>query len=136
MALVGPKTYYGYDSNNECVAQCTAPDAKTLIDPEQVKKAVDDVIAAFKESLTEVTDQLRGLTADTDEALIVKGTKMTDDVNNTADAISQIPAQVEDSIGQLYDQAVEAHKLLQEEANNKAREAVANASGVVRVSEG
>ena len=135
MALVGPKTYYGYDSNNECVAQCTAPDATTLINPEEVKKAVEDIITAFTESLEEVTNQLRGLTKDTDEALIVKGTKMTETVEQTADAISQIPAQVESSIGELYDNAVEAHRILQEKANEQAREAVSSASGVVRVSE-
>ena len=129
---VEPITYRGYDSNGDCIAQCTAPDAKTMINPEEVKNAVEAVINAFKDSLGDVSKQLKNLTEDTDDALIVKGTKMTETVEQTATSIAEIPAQVETSLGELYDNAVEAHRQLQEEANRKAREAVAGTSGVVR----
>jgi len=130
MALKGPITYTGYDSEGKAVATCTAVDANTLLDPQEVKTAIDAVVKAFNETLTNSMNGLRDLTADTDEAIVVKGTKLTDTVNQTADEIGKIPEQVESSFEELYQASIEAHDYIQTEINKQAHDAVQARSDV------
>ena len=130
MALKGPITYTGYDSENKEVATCTAVDATTLLYPEQVKTVIEAVVEAFNTALSNSANDLRALTKDTDEALVVKGTKLTETVEDTATTIDSIPAQVEASFKELYQASITAHDQLQTEINKQAKATLEGHSGV------
>ena len=131
--MVSPRTFYGYDNESRCVASATALDATTLLDPAEVKAAVDNLENVFSTEMTSIATALHNMTQDANEAVIVQGTSMSGTIDDTATAISQIPGQVSSSISELYGLACQVHDSLQEQANEEARAAVSRASGVVRV---
>lgn len=132
--MLTPKTYKGYDSDGKCVIEYTAVDANDYINPAEVQAGIDKVKAAFTEQMKEVGDKLRAITADASEAIIVQGTKMDEVIEDTADALDKVPAQIYDSISGLYTEAEAAHDKIQTAANEEARNAAASYTGVVRVS--
>jgi len=131
--MLTPKTYRGYDSDGKCVIEYTAVDANDYINPAEVQTAIDKVKTAFTEQMKDVGDKLRAITADASEAIIVQGTKMDEVIEDTADALDQVPGQIYDSISGLYAEAEAAHDKIQTAANEEARNAAASYSGVVRV---
>ena len=132
--MVSPRTYYGYNNEGKCVASATALDATTLLNPAEVKAAVDNLDNVFTTEMTSIATALRNMTTDANEAVIVQGTSMSGTIEDTAAAILQIPGQVSGSFSELYGLSVQRHDMLQEQANEEARNAVASAGGVVRVS--
>lgn len=132
--MLSPRTYYGYDNESRCVASATALDANTLLNPAEVKAAVDNLENVFTTEMTSIATALHNMTQDANESVIVQGTSMAGTIEDTATAIVQIPGQVSSSFSELYSYSVQVHDVLQEQANEEARSAVAGASGVVRVS--
>ena len=59
---------------------------------------------------------------------------MDEVIEDTADALDKVPAQIYDSISGLYTEAEAAHDKIQTAANEEARNAAASYTGVVRVS--
>ena len=131
--MVSPRSYYGYDQASNCVASCTAMDATTLLNPNEVKAAIENLENVFTEEMSRIASSLRDMTTDATEAVIVQGTSMSGTIEDTAQAIIQIPSQVSSSFAELYDYSVQVHDALQEKANEEAYNAVKSASGVVTV---
>ena len=131
--MLSPRTYYGYNNESKCIASATALDATTLLDPAEVKAAVDNLENVFSTEMSSIATALRNMTTDANEAVIVQGTSMSGTIEDTATAISQIPGQVSSSFSELYSYSCQVHDSLQEQANEEARAAVAGKSGVVRV---
>ncbi len=118
--MVSPKTYRGYNSENKCISQCTAVDANTLINPAEVKKAIENVKTVFAEQMDNVAKALTNVTEDASEAVIVQGTDMTKTIEDTALVLKNLSTEVTSGIDTLYDYAVQAHDKLQESKNNEA----------------
>ena len=47
--MESPKTYHGYDSDDNCITTVTADDATNYINPDEVKQAIDNLEAVLKE---------------------------------------------------------------------------------------
>ena len=134
--MLSPKTYYGYNNESKCVASATALDATTLLDPAEVKAAVDNLENVFSTEMTSISTALHNMTTDANEAVIVQGTSMAGIIDETAAAVAQIPGQVSSSFADLYSYSCQVHDALQQQANDEAYAAVRNASGVVSVTGG
>lgn len=130
--MVSPRTFRGYDQNGNQVASCPAKDASEYLNPNEVKAAVDNLIAVFQEEMNNIATALRDTTKDANEAIIVRGTKMTGTIEDTADSIQKIPSQVIGSFQDLYTAAVNTRDALQEELNKAAYNSVA-ACGVAQI---
>ena len=132
--MVTPNTYVGYDKDGQQICSCPATDANTYINPEEVKAGIENVISVVSEEMTKVSKALQDVAPDADTAVIVQGTKMTETIEQTCDALGSLSGTFGDSISGLYDQAMAVHDKLQNQANQEARSAVSSTSGVVRVS--
>jgi len=133
--MVSPRTFHGYKNVNgteQEVASCAAKDATEYLDPNEVKSAIDNLINVFQEEMNNIANALRDTTKDTNEAIIVQGTKMTGTVEDTADSIAKIPSQVVESFQQLYTTAVQTRDAIQDELNEAAYASVYNC-GVDRI---
>ena len=131
--MTEPKTFHGLNSEGQEIASCTARSATEYLDPNEVKQAIDNLVSVFEEEMNNIANALRDTTTDANEAIIVQGTKMTGTIEDTADSIAQIPAQVIDSFNELYEISVQRANELQEELNNAAYNSVASQSGVTSV---
>ena len=131
--MESPKTYHGYDSDDNCITTVTADDATNYINPDEVKQAIDNLEAVLKEQFKGISDALRGIEQDANEAVIVQGTKMSGTIEETCNALDAIPSSVMSQIGDLYNESVQVHDQLQTEFNEKAKNA-AWGNNVVRVS--
>ena len=127
-------TYRGYNSENNCIASCTAQDANQWINPEEVQRAIAKVEEVFKEEMRAVGNGLQDIVYDADESVIVQGTKMGPTIEETARAINSLPSQAMEGISTLYEYSVQAHDNLQRQANRSAYNAVASKDGVVSIS--
>ena len=103
------------------------------INPDEVKQAIDNLEAVLKEQFKGISDALRGIEQDANEAVIVQGTKMSGTIEETCNALDAIPSSVMSQIGDLYNESVQVHDQLQVEFNEKAKNA-AWGNNVVRVS--
>lgn len=131
--MESPKTYHGYDKDGNCITTSTAEDANNYINPEEVKAAVENLENVLKEQFKGITDALRGLEQDANEAVIVQGTKMGGTIDETCTAIDGIPEQIMSGISELYNVSVQAHDEIQRTLNDNAQQA-AWGNNVVRVS--
>ena len=131
--MVTPRSFYGYDQKGNCIASCNAYDVTSVLDPNEIKAAIENLINVFQEEMVNLANALRETTADSNEAIVVEGTKMTGLIEDTADSILQIPSQVIDSFTELYNIAVQRHDTLQNEVNEEAYNLVRGHSGVVRI---
>lgn len=132
--MESPKTYYGFDETGGCVSTAPAKDANNDINPSEVQAAINNLKNVFSEQLTDVARELRAISQDADEAIIVQGTSMAQSIEDAATLLTQLPTQVTAGIDDLYGYAVEAHDHLQTGYNNKAYAEAASHPGVVRVS--
>lgn len=132
MGLVSPKTYRGYNDNNEVLITKTAVDANTQLNPAEVKKEIENVKAVFDEQMNGIARALKNISEDAGESIVVEGTKMNGTIEDTAQVLSQLGSQVTQGIDTLYDYSVEAHNKLQENNNNAAYNAC-RINGVTRI---
>lgn len=130
--LESPRTYRGYNSNNELVITKQAANANNEINPTEVKQAIENVKAVFDEQMNGVARALRNISQDADEAIVIEGTKMNDTIEETAQVLTQIGPQITQGIDTLYDLSVEAHNKIQQNFNNQAYNAC-RVTGVVDI---
>ena len=130
--LESPRTYRGYNSNNEVVITKQAANANGEINPTEVKQAIENVKAVFDEQMNGVARALRNISQDADEAIVIEGTKMNDTIEETAQVLTQIGPQITQGIDTLYDLSVEAHNKIQQNFNNQAYNAC-RVTGVVDI---
>jgi len=131
--MSSPRTYRGYGSNNELIVSKTGADANNQINPAEVKKEIDNVKAVFDEQMKGIAKSLRDISQDSAEAIIVEGTKMDGTIEETAQVLSQLGAQVTQGIDELHTYAIKAHDALQDNNNAEAYNACARTNGVARV---
>ncbi len=131
--MLTPRTFYGYDQTSRCIVSCPAADATSVLNPNEVKAAIENLENVFVEEMKRIASALHDVTTDANEAIIVQGTKMSATIDDTANAIIQIPAQVIASFAELYDYSIKMHDALQQKFNDEAYNAVCTYSGVVRV---
>ena len=127
-----PKSYSGYDSNGQKVSGATARNATDHINPQDVAKAIEKINTVATEEINRITTAIAKLTDDTNEAIIVQGTKMTATFEDVNSGIKEIPKQIVSSIEELKTMAEKAHDDLQRQFNEAARNACYG-NGVVDV---
>ncbi|MBR2785806.1 MAG: hypothetical protein IKD74_07495 [Clostridia bacterium] len=130
--LESPRTYRGYNSNNEVVITKQAANANGDLNPAEVKQAIENVKAVFEEQMNGVARALRNISQDADEAIVVEGTKMNDTIEDTAQVLTQIGPQITQGIDTLYELSVDAHNKIQQNYNNMAYNAC-RVNGVVDI---
>ena len=130
--LESPRTYRGYNSNNEVVITKQAANANGDLNPVEVKQAIENVKAVFEEQMNGVARALRNISQDADEAIVVEGTKMNDTIEDTAQVLTQIGPQITQGIDTLYELSVDAHNKIQQNYNNMAYNAC-RVNGVVDI---
>ena len=119
--MESPKTYHGYDKDGKCITTSPAEDANNYLNPEEVKQAITNLENVLKEQFKGITDALRGIEQDANEAVIVQGTKMSGTIEETCTAIDGIPEQIMSGISELYDASVSAHDEIQRTLNDTAK---------------
>lgn len=133
--MVEIKRYIGFDKENKQIATCMATDANTLLNPEEVKQAIDNVESVTNTEMDTISAALINLSDDAVDAIIVQGTNMASTIEDTAKALKDVGKVIKGTLEEIYDLAVEAHDKLQSDFNTKAYNAVAATSGVVSVRE-
>ena len=117
---VSPMSYHGYDSEGKCVSSATAEDATNYIDPAAVAAAVDKVESVAEEEIELVASDLKKLMDDSEDSIIVQGTKMTATFEEVISGIKTIPGQIGGSLADLKTLAQQARDKKQNELNQKA----------------
>ena len=132
--MESPKTYHGYDKDDKCIKTTTAEDANNYLNPEEVKTALTNLETVLRDQFKAITDALRGIEQDANDAVIVQGTKMGGTIEEVCNALDSVPDTILGQIGDLYSLAVTKHDEIQRELNDTAYNSTASTSGVVRVS--
>lgn len=132
--MVEPRTYIGYDKDNKEITKQTATDANTLINPEEVQAKIDALDEVADGEIENIVSNMRNITADELDAIIIQGTNMETILSETQDAINGIKGTFGTSLGEVYTAAVQAHDELQNELNERAKATVQSTAGVVTVS--
>lgn len=132
--MVEPRTYIGYDKDNKEITKQTATDANTLINPEEVQAKIDALDEVADGEIENIVSNMRNITADELDAIIIQGTNMETILSETQDAINGIKGTFGASLGEVYTAAVQAHDELQNELNERAKATVQSTAGVVTVS--
>ena len=130
--MVSPKTWTGYDKDGNVLCRVNAVDANEYINPAEVRAAIDNVKATAEEGIQSIITAINNVEPEASEAVIVQGTKMTETINQTCDALREIPDGIAGAIEELYNMAVREHDRLQNEANDAAYNG-AMIAGVVSV---
>ena len=123
-----PKTYIATNSEGQQVCVAKAQDANNLINPDEVKKALDKIEKVAEEGMKNIISAMTDITYDAEEAIIVEGTKMTETIENVCKELKQVPDTLMGSISSIYQEAVRAHDELQIKANNEAKTTAAQAA--------
>ena len=133
--MVEPKTYTGYDKENNIVGTCTAVDANDYINPADVKRAIDNLESVVNEQVSNISKALTSVAPDASHAVIVKGTNMQATIEEMATSISDgtITNSIVGSVDEMYTVAVSSHDQLQNSANDEAYNTILSADGVVKV---
>ena len=137
---VKPIKYTGKNDEGEVITSQKGPDADTYLNPEEVSAAIDHVVEVFNDAFvnegSSVVNQLRSVIGDSEEAVIVKGLKMTETIEQTADAIAGIPGQVEEQLAPYKKAALNARNEIQNQINDEVKKQVSGTAGVTHVEEG
>lgn len=133
--MVTPKTYRGMDEEGKEICSCTAVDANSYINPDEVESAIANVRSAAESAMQAASSALSNVAPTAADAVIVKGTDMTATIEASCTALNQVPGALMASIEDMYTEAVSVHDRLQNEANDEAKAAVLGTSGVVNVVE-
>lgn len=131
--MVAPATYYGYDENQNCIVTGNAEDATAYLNPQQVQKAIEKVQKVMEEQMSEIVRALMQVSDDASDAVIIQGTKMSGVVDDMAEVISNLPAQLLNGYDQLYATALANKDKIQENLNANAYNAVLATNGVVSI---
>ena len=118
--MESPKSFAGYDKDGNVLCRVTATDANEYINPNEVKSAIEKVKSAAESGTNSITKAVKNIESDASEAVIVQGTKMTEAINQTCNAVKKIPGKIGETLEEMHTAAVEAHDRLQTEANEQA----------------
>ena len=129
-----PKTYVGYDKDNNQIASCQANDANEIVNPETVQAAIKAVEQAAESGTQDIVSALQNIESDAGDAVIVQGTNMINAINEVCSAVKSIAGSIGNSVSSVYDEALRIHDEIQIKYNSQAEEVVRSAEGVVRVS--
>lgn len=130
--MISPRTYYGYNSENECIHSVTAENANNYIDPAEVQAAIDKFKTTVSDELGKVSKALSNITQEASEAVIVQGTKMDKVIEETATALGTIGESMGSSVESIYSEAVKAHDTIQEQLNANAKAAAGSGAAYVK----
>lgn len=131
-----PKTYTGYDKDNNVIAKKTAEDADNYINMSDVDAKIKDISDAMADGIKSISTQLSKYSADSDEALLVEGANMKKPIEDLIEGMGTLPSTVEGDLSDIKAEIAKAHDKKQEELNNEAYNAVKNTSGVTSVNGG
>ena len=132
--MESPKSYNGYDKDNNLIATTTAQDANSYLNPDEVKAAIANIKTVCTSKMNEVGSKLDAVVPVAEKALRVQGQTMGPRITKTASEIKNAGKSMVSSIDDLYSQSVQIHDKMQRDFNDSARSAVQSVSGVVRVS--
>lgn len=132
--MESPKSYSGYDKDNNLIATCTAEDANSYINPEEVKAAIENIKTVCTNKMNEVSSKLQEVVPVAEEALKIQGQTMGPRITKTASEIKSAGSSMTSSIDDLYTASVTVHDKFQRDFNDQARQSVASVANVVRVS--
>ncbi len=133
--MEAPKTYTGYDKDGQQICYCTAVDANTYINPEEVQTAIDNIESVLQEEIKSISSSLASVKDDASTAVVAEGTNMGGAIEGTCTALDGVPSTIMGFIKSKYDDAVTVHDKFQQELNQAARDNVNSYEGVTSVSE-
>lgn len=131
--MVGQATYYGYDSEGNCVAHGTAQSAGDYISPDEIGQAINNLATVITEQINNIARLLTQVGEDSRSAIAVQGTSMEGTLEELNQIIMSLPEQLLSGIEVLYDNAVQTQNACQEQLNAQMYNSVASYSGVVRI---
>ena len=131
-----PKTYTGYDKDNQYVTKATAEDADNYINMADVDAKITDINETMVDGIKSISSKLSKYSSDTDEAILVDGANMKKPIEELIDGISSIPSTVEGDLSEIKGEIAKAHDKKQEELNTEAYNTVKNTPGVTSVNGG
>ena len=119
---VAIETWAGYNDEGEEVKRYKAADATKDIDPEEVKKAIENVREKCDEEFSSITKKLEGLTDAALNALRIEGTTLQDYIDQISDIVTQFGSEIASKLEPLIKKAEDEHDRLQRQYNNDAKE--------------
>lgn len=131
-----PKTYTGYDKDNQFVTKKTAEDADNYINMSDVEAKISDINDEITEGIKSISTKLSKYSTDTDDALLVQGANMKKPIEDLIEGIKTLPSTVEGDLSEIKTAIAKAHDDMQEDLNSEAYNAVKNTSGVTSVNGG
>ena len=136
--LTQPIRIYVYDKDDKLISTVEAAIVKNLINPDEVKNAVDNVKDVIEEGFSTISTALANeALPDAENAIVVEGTNTSSLFDEVTAALTDgtLSNQVTPSIDDMYTLAVEKHNSFQEEANENARTSANGVSGKVKTKE-
>ncbi len=131
--MIEPATYYGYDDQQNVIVHGTAEDASNYINPEEVQKAVENLMKVFEEQMNKIATNLTKIGEDASQAIIVQGASMDATVEDAAASIRQLPDGILGDIESLKDVAITVRNQIQQAKNDELYNAIASYSGVTQI---
>lgn len=131
--MLNPRTYNGYDKDGKLVGSCTAVDANTLINPEEVQAQIDNIVKVVDEQMQVISNALENISEDATDAVIVQGTNMSEIISETSSALDSVSGEVKENVQEAYNLSVQAHDKLQEQLNTDAYNTMSSTANVVSV---
>ncbi len=134
-SLLRPIKCVGYNEKKEKNGvEQTAEDALDYINPEAIKGAIEEVKTAVKTCCDHLTYNGLGgnaLRKKVDKGVSVSGKTLLPRVDEIADNVTAIPAQIEAVVDPLYDMAIQKHDEFQKKFNDHAHNNVQGQSTTV-----
>ena len=122
-----PKTYKGYDADDKYVGELTATNIKKeVLDPDEIKRAVDNVRRVAYEQINEIRTALYDVANDAELAMVINGTNMGPFISGIADELIGQHENIANLLGgkDAYNHALKTHDRYQREVNEAARRSV------------
>lgn len=140
-----PRKYAGIsgDTNERIVTRQAADASNDYIDPEEIKKAIENLKQVINTGLKNIGSAIADIRCG-DEALVVADKTMQPIIDEAAEQIagdvksdeySPIVKQIESSLDQIYENAVDVHDDIQQQLNKQAEKScwVSNVSRVIEL---
>ena len=129
MDLLEPKTYPIKNAAGEKVGSVTAADATEIIDPNAVAAKIKEINSLVSSEIKKTKKVLNGYAEDSTEAIIIEGASMKKPIDELADAIGEVPGDIESLLADVQSECEKAHSEIQEANNEAAKEEAERRSG-------
>jgi len=123
---VAIETWAGYDEEGKEIKRVKAADATKDIDPEEIKKAIENVKQKCDEEFDSINTKLTGLTDGALNALRIEGTTLQDYIDQISEIVKNFGTEIADKLEPLVDKAQKEHDKLQKQYNNDAESSAAS----------